>query len=177
MAKAKQGDGNMHGRVIATLAVAAAIIALTNGCRPEPEPSGAPGLHKSVTGCDELLQGNIDRTVRAADTAEANRVIRAIQADRPNKCAEHEWNPVVADTQHCHAQVGNRLWGTKIPTTLIEAMRRDSDGYTRDEEGNIMIAFLKDARPSNSGVCWMYRGGGIDLWTWSHRTPEEEYGK
>ena len=158
----------MRTRTIIALALTTGIIALASACTP-PEPSGAPGLDTSHTGCDGLLDSEI-LTHEIDRSDDANNVIRGIQTSASDRCSENLWSPAVADTQHCRAQEGDTLEGVAIPATLIEAMRETADGIARDEQGNMMIAFQEETRRYKESICWMYLRDDA-IWVFGYETP------
>ena len=152
----------MQARSIASVILAAGIVALAGACTPEPEPSGASALDRPErTNCDGLIQTAL--IVRKhTEKAQVQETITALQKDRHEPCGPESWAPEIADTQRCARVATNpeapvTLNQLAAPQSLIKAMQAPGeDGISRDQDGNIMVAFKDEARPLDNALCWLY---------------------
>lgn len=155
------------------------------------EPSGGQALDRvGQAGCDRTLRSALV-TQRSVSTQErANSMIRQIQAQRRAECSTDTWNPRIIGGQGGDPNLGDenngcldenspsdtqthgKIGDTTIPRTLGNAAAGDGDGIARDADGNMLVQFFINRRPSDGSLCWLYLASA-DIWDQAADTPKE----
>ena len=108
--------------------------------------------------CDSYLYNAIN-TDYLRDRTAAQMAIQKIQQTKVAGCSPDQWAPQIAEYQSCRLVTTNPeeplcLHHYDVPQSLTRAIIANSeDGLTRDEHGNIMVAFTDEGRPIDTARC------------------------
>ena len=138
---------------LASAIVVAMAIALA--CQ-EQEPSGQQGTINLIRDCNKKLRISLI-VQRGIDTAErGNEIVQTYQEVTHLDCGPDTWSAKISSTpQSCH----HAEWedGTPVPESLAEAAEIDSDGLTKDKEGNVLVQFSEPPTGSRfTAKCWIF---------------------
>ena len=167
--KQQLARGALLGAVVGVIILAMAPLAPRVLSRFVIEPSGGQALDRvGQSGCDQTLRSSLITQRGVSTDTRANSMIRQIQAQRRTECSAETWDPVVDDANpnSCAKANGpdyNKVGDTDMPTSLGTAASVDSDGLTRDADGNILVAFSAAKRPTDGSRCWLYLASA-DIW-------------
>ena len=148
------------------------------------EPAGLEGVANSGnTGCDRTLRSALITQRGVGNAAHANSMVRAIQAQRSSDCNQGIWNPwfthigtppgATAETTRAGFTSGScgitstsaptslKVGNTDVPSTLLSVAHSRFEnvtygGFARDAQGNIMVEFGINWRPTDGSNCWLY---------------------
>ena len=139
-----------------TIVLISATITVAIACQEQ----GYVGLDEAITprnltSCERSLQSSIVTNPQVETAETANQAIADIQEIRSEICDPAAWAPKVsAEPQSCHLSTWKD--GTTTPPTLVEAVRTDTDGLTKDQEWNIIVAFAEKPTKEYEAWCWKY---------------------
>ena len=179
--KQQMARGALLSSIIGVVILAMAPIAPRVISRFVIEPSGGQGLDRvGQASCDRTLRSSLV-TQRGVSTAtRANSMVRQIQAQRRNDCSAETWDPSVntaTATNLCavlksgETDVWQTIGASVMPKSLGAAGdATGEDNITRDSEGNILVSFVSDDRPTDGSICWMYLATA-DIWDQSAALP------
>ena len=148
------------------------------------EPAGLEGVADAGnTGCDRTLRSALITQRGVGNAQLVNSIVRAIQAQRSTDCNQEIWNPyahIIGVPPGATATSGNvdsngysaacvasatatavRIGQTDAPSTLVTvAVSRFGNatygGFSRDSNGNILVEFDTEYRPTDGSDCWLY---------------------
>ncbi len=173
--KQQLAKGAMFGAVIGAVVLAMSPLAPRVLSKFVIEPSGGQALERTIgSSCDDHLRTGFITQRGVSTAARANSMISQIQTKRRDECNPESWAPVVDAAQKCKGSTANNRLGTEkviIPASLIAAGGvTNEDGVTRDQDGNIMIAFTAGKLPGDTSLCWMY-SANAGFWISSAALP------
>ena len=148
------------------------------------EPAGLEGVANSGnTGCDRTLRSALITQRGVGNAGQVNQMVRAIQAQRANDCNQEIWNPWVthigtppgatAETTRAGFTSGScgvtstsaptslKVGNTDVPSALLSVAHSRFEnttygGFARDAQGDIMVEFGLNWRPTDGSNCWLY---------------------
>ena len=148
------------------------------------EPAGLEGVANSGnTGCDRTLRSALITQRGVGNAKQANSMVRAIQAQRASDCNQEIWNPwfthigtppgATAETTRAGFTSGScgitstsaptslKVGNTDVPSALLSVAHSRFEnttygGFARDAQGNIMVEFGINWRPTDGSNCWLY---------------------
>ena len=134
----------------------AIVVTMSVACQQQ-EPAGG-AIPDRKPDCNASFRGPLI-TQRGIDTAErGNEIIQAVQEATYLDCDPDTWSAKISSTpQSCH----HAEWedGAPVPESLAKAAEMDSDGLTKDKEGNVLVQF---SEPPNgfffTARCWIHHG-------------------
>ena len=134
------------------------------------EPSGGQALDRvGQASCDRTLRSSLITQRGVSTDDRANSMIAQIQAQRRNECSDETWSPKIeaAAVKGCLGDDKAKstvIGDTTVPASLDTAARADSDGLSRDADGNILVFFgATTGRPTDGSLCWLYLSSA-DIW-------------
>ena len=149
------------------------------------EPAGLEGVDQSAgnTSCDRTLRSALIVRRGVGNAKQVNQIVRAVQAQRAADCNQEIWNPwathigtppgASAETSRAGftssscgitsltAPDSLRVGNTDVPSTLLSIAHSRFEnttygGFARDAQGNIMVEFGINWRPTDGSNCWLY---------------------
>ena len=157
-AKTRRPQLRTYARLCKSIWMATAIVAAVALACQEQEPSGLQGGPDWNPSCNVRFRGSliIHRNIHTAERG--NDIVRAHQEATHLDCDPDTWNPKISSTpQSCH----HAEWEDRrpVPESLAQAAENDSDGLTKDKEGNVLVEFSEP--PTGfyfAARCWIYHG-------------------